>query len=89
MNLYPYFVIPIQGGLLHVFEILIPESLEVMDITDYLRPYYKAYLKTNKQIDAIYIEYLDQHMIDLLDLLALGHLIVFTNNYKEAKSYEI
>lgn len=89
MNLYPYFVIPIQGGLLHVFEILIPESLEVMDITDYLRPYYKAYLKTNKQIDAIYIEYLDQHMIDLLDLLVLGHLIVFTNNYKEAKSYEI
>lgn len=89
MNIYPYFVIPIVGGLLHIFEILIPEFEESIDITDYLRPYYRAYLKTDKKIDAIYIESLDQKMIDLLDLLVLGHLIVFTNNYKEDKSYEI
>ncbi len=85
MNYFPYFTIPIDGGLLHVFELL-KEMTEPNDLyLDYFKPYYHAYLKTDQKIDAIYVDILDSELIDLLDKLTMGHLIIFTNNCKEDK----
>ncbi|WP_162146893.1 hypothetical protein [Acholeplasma granularum] len=83
MNYYPYFVIPIKYGLLHIFELLYEKDNLLDSYMDYFRPYYLAYLKSKPSIDAIYIEILDQKTIELFDQLNLGHLIIFTNNYKE------
>ncbi|MBN3490711.1 hypothetical protein JV173_04190 [Acholeplasma equirhinis] len=83
MNYYPYFVIPVNGGLLHVFELL-HENIEPIDSTlEYFRPFYQAYFKLSGKIDAIYIEYLTPKWIELFDKLNIGHLIIFTNICKE------
>lgn len=83
MNPTPYMVIPIKGGTLHVFELLKKEVKDYSLFTQYFYPYYKAYLKTNKQIDAIYVDYLNEAYINLLDQMEVGHLIIFTNKFKE------
>ncbi|VEU82735.1 hypothetical protein [Acholeplasma hippikon] len=83
MNLFPYFVIPIQSGMLHIFELLAEDVKDYSLFIDYFYPYYKAYLKTNRLIDAIYMDYLDQQYINLLDKFEVGNLIIFTNKYKE------
>ena len=83
MNYYPYFVIPVNGGLLHIFELLKEDLTDYSLFIQYLYPYYKAYLKTSKMIDAIYIDTLDHEFIDLIDKLNLGNLIIFTNKFKE------
>lgn len=83
MNHFPYFVIPINGGLLHIFELLYEKPNNNEYFSDYFRPYYVAYLKSNPTIDAIFIETLNIETIDLFDHMNLGHLIIFTNNVKE------
>src|SRR5690606_11091065 len=83
VNYFPYFVIPINGGLLHVFE-LIKGQFDPVDLfADYFRPYLQAYLKLDGYIDAIYLDILNQKWIDLFDKLNVGHLIIFTNFFKE------
>ena len=89
MNYYPYFVIPINKGLLHVFQLLNKKVDNYKIYNDYFIPYYKAYLKTNQEIPAIYIETLDYKIISLFDLLEIGNLIVFTNYFKEESINEI
>lgn len=89
MNYFPYFVIPIQNGLLHIFELLITDTKHPNDYINYFRPYYRAYLNLNMTVDAVYIETLTTHLIELFDHMELGHLIIFTNNFKEDKGYEI
>lgn len=83
MNYFPYFVIPIHCGVLHVFELLIKDTKYPNDYINYFRPYYRAYLNTNRSIDAIYIETLTTKIIELFDHMKLGNLIIFTNNFKE------
>lgn len=83
MNYYPYFVIPIYKGQLHIFELLHKPTNHPQYFINYFRPYYQAYFKTDMTIDAIYIEVLTTKIIELFDVMELGHLIIFTNNFKE------
>src|SRR5690554_3661931 len=83
MNYFPYFVVPINQGLLHIFELLSKDTNNPGDYIYYLRPYYQAYFKLNMTIDAVYIETLTTKFIELFDLMKIGHLIIFTNNFKE------
>lgn len=83
MQHFPYFVVPIQNGLLHVFELLTKETNQPGDYLYYFRPYYQAYFKVGMTIDCIYIEKLTPKTIELFDQMNLGHLIIFTNNFKE------
>lgn len=89
MNYYPYFVIPIQQGLLHIFELLTEEPKPLDLYIDYFAKYYKAYFKTDRSVDVIYVDVLTSGFIELLDELEVGHLIIFTNKYKEDSQYEI
>jgi len=83
MNYFPYFVVPINQGLLHIFELLSKDTNNPGDYIYYLRPYYQAYFKLNMTIDAVYIETLTTKFIELFDQMKIGHLIIFTNNFKE------
>lgn len=83
MQHFPYFVVPIQNGLLHVFELLDKDVSQAGDYLYYFRPYYQAYFKLEMTIDAIYIERLTLKTIEMFDQMNLGHLIIFTNNFKE------
>src|SRR5690554_4269897 len=89
MNYFPYFVIPINKGVLHVFELLDKEVNNYNIYNDYFIPYLEAYFKTNQSIPLIYLNTLDIKMIKLFDLLEIGNLIVFTNYFKEESINEI
>lgn len=80
---FPYFVIPIQGGLLHIIERLTTEPKNFDEYLDYFAPYVLAYLELNLSIDMIYVETLDIEFIKILDELNVGHLIILTNKFKE------
>lgn len=88
MNYFPYMVIPINSGVLHVFELLSKEVEDNEMFNEYLEPYYKAYFKTNRLLNVVYIERLDDEFVATLEKLEVGNLIIFTNKVKE-EIYEI
>lgn len=83
MNYFPYLVVPIDQGVLHIFELLNIDTKYPDAFINYFRPYYRAYFNLNMTVDAVYIETLTTKTIELFDLMKLGNLIIFTNNFKE------
>ena len=54
MNYFPYFVVPINKGLLHIFELLENDGEDLTIYNDYFIPYYNLYLKLNMKTPYLY-----------------------------------
>ncbi len=81
-NIDPYFVIPSQGGLIHVFEILTELEGDAGFYFQYLKSYFMTYLSINADVPLIYLDHLDEDLLSLINQLNIN-LIILTLKYKE------
>lgn len=81
-NIYPYFVVPSQGGMIHIFEILTHIDGEPGYYFQYIKPYLLAYLKERSTIPLIYLDTLDENLLSMINQLNID-LIILTLKYKE------
>lgn len=74
---------------MYIFELFIIDIKYLNDYINYFRLYYCVYLNLNMMVDVVYIEIFILNIIELFDYMELGYFIIFINNFKEDKGYEI
>jgi hypothetical protein len=81
-NIYPYFVIPSQGGLIHIFEALTEIDGPSYIYFSHLAHYFNAYIRVRPSIKLIYLDELNDSLLELFQQLNID-LIILTLKYKE------